>query len=491
MSSTVDPVTVTPPKWGWGYNGFYNTADMKQSSDITSLEAAALDMADGAAQNQSAHAQAESWENTSENIVASLIVIAQRQGNQHTIDGPGSTPNFTGVQLYDNILNWAIIITDEYQGPTGALTYTKFDPQTGKAHFEIKINPAGVGNYFNDPTLNMSWTIFHELGHSMDSSAALGKGMTGPLSAWQHRLLEQFANSMGSELAKAINFPFPNAEIQGGDFNGFLDPSFSGPFSGTVANDVLAGTQGSELLNGLDGDDLLSASSGHDYLVGGAGVDTVTFAGSASGAYVNLSVVESDTQSMGRDIFEGIENLVGSAYADTMQGSSGANTISGAAGSDLLMGGAGDDSIAGGDGDDSVQGGEGNDFLHGNGGFDQVFGNQGNDTVHGGQVDDVLRGGQNDDLLSGDAGNDLLVGDTGNDRLIGGAGADTYYVNSSSGADLILDFTRSEGDRVRVEFGSYGLYQSGPDTIIDFFNGSQAVLKNVTLSNLDAGWIYT
>jgi serralysin len=45
---------------------------------------------------------------------------------------------------------------------------------------------------------------------------------------------------------------------------------------------------------------------------------------------------------------------------------------------------------------------------------------------------------------------------------------------------------------VQLDAGAtYTLSQSGADTLIDLGNGDQIVLKNVTLSTLPSGWIFT
>ena len=74
-----------------------------------------------------------------------------------------------------------------------------------------------------------------------------------------------------------------------------------------------------------------------------------------------------------------------------------------------------------------------------------AVGGRGNDTVTG-------RGGH-DTLVGGD-GNDLLSGDGGHDVLGGGKGADSFNFGgdypTSGGYDTIMDFSRLDGDRVRL-----------------------------------------
>ncbi|MDX1300170.1 MAG: type I secretion C-terminal target domain-containing protein, partial [Pseudomonas sp.] len=89
----------------------------------------------------------------------------------------------------------------------------------------------------------------------------------------------------------------------------------------------------------------------------------------------------------------------------------------------------------------SVEGTAGMDNLIGTAGVDYLFGLGGNDTLSGLAGNDVLSGGD---------GNDILIGGLGDDILSGGAGADTFRWLSTdvTGADKILDFNLSEGDKL-------------------------------------------
>ncbi|MDP5308534.1 calcium-binding protein [Paracoccus spongiarum] len=68
----------------------------------------------------------------------------------------------------------------------------------------------------------------------------------------------------------------------------------------------------------------------------------------------------------------------------------------------------------------------------------------------GGRQNDLLSGNHEDNRLSGGAGRDTLVGGAGADSLIGGAAADSFRFTSDvdSRADGILDFSRTQGDRI-------------------------------------------
>ncbi|WP_281168300.1 calcium-binding protein, partial [Desulfomicrobium escambiense] len=157
--------------------------------------------------------------------------------------------------------------------------------------------------------------------------------------------------------------------------------------------DVLTGNAAGNHLIGLDGDDTLIGNSGNDTLVGGAGADRLNGGSgtrdladySASTAWVNVDLTKQDgtaAQIGGGagnhaegDILTGIEDVNGSAYADSILGSTAIN---------ILNGYGGNDTISAGNGNDTVHGGDGDDFIDGGGHADELFGDSGNDTIYGG-----------------------------------------------------------------------------------------------------------
>ena len=176
---------------------------------------------------------------------------------------------------------------------------------------------------------------------------------------------------------------------------------------------------------------------------------------------------------------------------DYLRGEEGDDVIHGGFGFDDVHGNMGNDTVSGGQAGDWVVGGKDNDRLSGDDGDDIVFGNLGVDTCDGGTGADLVRGGQGDDLLAGGAGNDFLSGDLGEDTISGGGGADIFNSFGAAGTDRVTDFNRAEGDRVRLEPGStYTASQQGADTVVEIAGGGRVVLVGVTLSALDANWIF-
>jgi Ca2+-binding RTX toxin-like protein len=263
----------------------------------------------------------------------------------------------------------------------------------------------------------------------------------------------------------------------------------SGPdtINGTVQADTISGGSGNDVIHGLGGNDTLTGGPGDDTIDGGAGVDTASYATAGGGVTVNLGLTGAqNTVNAGTDTLTSIENLTGSAYADTLTGNGGDNVLNGGAGNDnlnglagndTLLGGAGNDVLTGGSGADTLIGGTGNDTywvgggdtlvenanegtdavhssiswtlgdnferlvlggtnpidgtgnalansIQGNGADNHLYGLDGNDVLDGLGGNDTLDGGAGDDHLAGGEGNDSLIGGDGNDDLDGGAGAD-------------------------------------------------------------------
>ena len=149
---------------------------------------------------------------------------------------------------------------------------------------------------------------------------------------------------------------------------------------------------------------------------------------------LNLGVAGSDDD----NIIHGGDN------DDTIDGNGGNDTLYGGDGHDKLYGNAGDDTIYGGDGKDAIFGSAGDDIIHGGDGNDSLIGGVGADTIYGGAgIVDHIYGNDGDDILYGGAGDDFLNGQ---------GGADIFALNADdAGADLLRDFTPSDGDKIRVD----------------------------------------
>ncbi len=232
-------------------------------------------------------------------------------------------------------------------------------------------------------------------------------------------------------------------------------------------NDTLIGRAGNDQLYGYVGNDWLDGGVGADVLDGGDDDDWITYATSSAGVTANLATGMGSGGDATGDTYTSIENIDGSAFADTLTGNAGNNSLWGNGGNDVLTGGAGDDQLLGGDGHDGLRGGAGADFLDGGDGVDTVyyqdssagvtayltaglvigfdaegFGGDaegdmyfGIENLVGSYHDDFVLGSAGSNDLIGLGGNDYLDGGTGNDRLLGGDGDDE--LNGGAGADKL------------------------------------------------------
>ena len=110
---------------------------------------------------------------------------------------------------------------------------------------------------------------------------------------------------------------------------------------GSNYDDTLIGNANINSLTGGSGNDILDGRDGNDTLAGGIGTDTASYTAAASGVTVSLATGTATGQ--GSDTLTDIENITGSAYADTLTGNGSANVLAGGAGGDALDGGGGTD----------------------------------------------------------------------------------------------------------------------------------------------------
>ncbi len=225
---------------------------------------------------------------------------------------------------------------------------------------------------------------------------------------------------------------------------------------GSPGNDLLTGNSLANVISGLGGDDVIVTGSGSpkdtlydgdgndtyrfvnagaqidilaDPLSPAIGSDTLDFSALPAGVTVSLANTNRQTQVGVLDLLLAssvtLENVIGTAYNDTLTGNSTANTLVGGNGADTILGGAGDDTIVGGQGNDDLTGEAGADFIQGDEG------------------DDVLRGGDHADTLYGGDGADDLYGGDGIDSLFGGTGIDDYIVATTT-ESYLSDYIEDE-----------------------------------------------
>ena len=287
---------------------------------------------------------------------------------------------------------------------------------------------------------------------------------------------------------------------------------------GDAAGDTLSGIENligsrfNDQLWGDTGDNILNGGLGNDLLNGGDGNDTASYADATAAVKVSLAVFTAqNTGGGGTDTLTSIENLIGSAFNDTLTGNALSNHLSGGAGVDTLDGGAGTDILEGGEGNDiyivdntgdqiieTATGGTADqvksavsftlaDFvekltLTGAANIDGT-GNALANTLTGNTGNNILSGGGGKDILSGGAGDDVLIGGSGADTLTGGTGADRFVLNpvaTSADKDTVKDFA-SGLDTIALDHLAFAAFvQDLPGALSDsaFAIGNAATNSN-------------
>ena len=91
------------------------------------------------------------------------------------------------------------------------------------------------------------------------------------------------------------------------------------------------------------------------------------------------------------------------------------------------------------------------------------------DTLTGSGIANKLYGRAGADTLSGKGGGDVLYGGLGKDTLTGGAGKDAFVFDAKPENDLITDFSKADGDQIRLSRGIFtGITHTGALTSAEF-----------------------
>lgn len=270
------------------------------------------------------------------------------------------------------------------------------------------------------------------------------------------------------------------------------------PDSITTSGNFLSGNQGDDTIYGAAGNDTIYGGQGNDML----NVDPMMLPTALQGVVDPLHVAGDN------DIFGDLGN-------DTIgwRASTGRGFYFGGEGDDSLIGGAGGRTVLE-DGtlEDLRPAGAsataatvlGNDTLLGGDGNDTIVGSGGNNSLDGGIGNDYLVSGLDRDTMTGGEGVDRFVyiqevidyNETARDNIRGTVDATATVAERIARADLIADFSTTEGDLIRVQgvgFGGIDMMgqtsfsvtagAAGIGTGLDFGAGDAATLTPAQAAN--------
>ena len=116
---------------------------------------------------------------------------------------------------------------------------------------------------------------------------------------------------------------------------------------------VIGSRHGGDFLVGDSNDNIIEGLEGGDFMNGLGGNDTASYASSNAAVQVSLASRSGHTGGHAQgDELVLMENLIGSAFGDTLTGNDSANVLTGGGGADTIASGGGADRIAGGAGND-------------------------------------------------------------------------------------------------------------------------------------------
>jgi Ca2+-binding RTX toxin-like protein len=468
------------------------------------------------------------------------------KGGRDTLDG-GAGVDFAG---YDTAAAGVVANLATSAGTTGEAlndVYINIEGLRGSTFNDLLIGNAadnfldgGLGADTHDGGAGEDWVTYRNSTTSIQAVLSLNGGAVGEATGDQYINVENLEGSafgdnvQGNEGDNVIAGGGGGDIIAGWGGNDTASYEFAASAvavslatnSGSVGEAIgdtfifvenLRGSNFSDVLQGDAAANILQGAAGADTLDGGAGEDWAYYARATAGVAVSLLAGAGTAGEADGDSLVGIENLRGSAYADTLIGDAGANILVGGDGADTLDGGAGADwtsyefagSAVSADLSAAGSGGEAAGDVYA--GIENLRGSSFADTLTGDALDNVIEGRAGADTLNGGAGldwasyqtaatgvvanmstttgtageaqNDVLLNFEGlrgsmfSDRLVGDAfdnwfdgwlgGADTF--EGAGGSDWVTYEDADAAVAINVGAGHYTQFAAG-DLFIDIEN---------------------
>ena len=376
-------------------------------------------------------------------------------GDAYFPNGPNNTPATIGGKLSGKVAVGGAVDT-----VLGKLLVT--DPDAGEAGVQAFAQNGDFGSFTIDASGKWQY-------HLTDPAAAATAKALGQLLTESFNVLSIDGSANVDVVVNVAMSAHPGSLS-------FTGTDKADTLYGGGDSDTLTGLGGGDSLFGLGGDDTLLGGKGDDLLNGSGGIDTASYVDADGSVKVSVGISgPQDTGGGGIDTLLRIENLMGSAFADTLTGNSLVNHLFGGAGDDILNGGLNADIMEGGGDNDTYRVDDADDKVveglnAGDAdtvrssvsyqlsdnvedmvliGLNKIEGTGNNlaNSLFGNTNDNRLLGLGGKDKLTGGAGNDKLSGGADADILIGGAGKDVFLFDTlavKGQQDRIMDFTLGE-----------------------------------------------
>jgi Ca2+-binding RTX toxin-like protein len=436
----------------------------------------------------------------------------------HILDGGSGTDIFSISTQLSSGVNISLALQGAAQNTgIGNMTLSGFENLSGSGWNDTLTGDSGNnvlgGEQGNDTLVGGAGddALYGDGAFGVDTHGVGGSGQI----VFYSDITTQFVGALGGD--DVLEGGLGNDTLDGGsgsDTASYAHASGSVTVTLTATGGSSSGADGNDTLVSIENvigsafNDTLSGNAGNNVLDGGLGSDTVSYANAVGAVAVTLTASGgSSTGADGNDTLISIENVVGSAFNDTLMGNAGANTLDGGTGSDTVsyanasggitvtltaaggsstgaggndtlvsienvIGSGFDDVITGNANANTLDGGLGTDAVSyanassavtvtltaaggtatGGGGsdtlvsFENVTGSAFNDTLTGNDAANTLDGGAGNDTIQGGGGDDVLIGGDGADTLDGGTGINTAdYSASSAGVSVNLQNGKGTG----------------------------------------------
>ena len=212
----------------------------------------------------------------------------------------------------------------------------------------------------------------------------------------------------------------------------------TGVHTGEAVGDVFDSTI--EIIQGSSLADTFVSGTGANRFDGGVGFDTIDYSASTAGVTVNLDTTSAQSGGdAAGDLLTSFEQVIGTAYNDTLMASAQTRTLIGGLGDDIYQVGATFITVteAAGAGDDTIRTSLTTFSLAGVANVERL-------TYNGATAAFTGTGNALDNVITGAGGNDTLVGGVGADTLIGGAGTDTASYSNSVTINMLTGIHTGE-----------------------------------------------